>query len=176
MKFDFQKDRAALKADDRSAFNLLMEDYYGWSVTQVRKIIHDPERAKDVAVTFWEQLPVKLEQYDSERLTFVAWMEQCLRNMAVDGARVKQPKVSYTSDPQDVRSEEQDVTKQISARQDLDAVAGKLKSAQHKDTFWLLLNGASVKDIAFECDVSESRARALIADVRAVIETQINQE
>src|SRR3990167_7075705 len=109
MKFDFQKDMAALKAGDRSAFNLLMEDYYGWS------------------------------------------------------------------DPQDVRSEEQDVTKQISARQDLDAVAGRLKSAQHKDTFWLLLNGASVKDIAFECDVSESRARALIADVRSVIEAQINQ-
>jgi RNA polymerase sigma factor (sigma-70 family) len=165
---------AALKAGDRATFNRLMEDYYGWSVSQVRKIIHDPERAKDVAVTFWEQLPERLKHYDESRPTFLAWAEQNLLNLARNTVIDRpQPKITYTSDPEDVRAATGDVAQRLSARQDLEAIAGRLKSAQHKDVFWLLIAGATAKDIAMECDLSLKRTQNLIAEVRAVIQEQL---
>ena len=176
MKFDFQKDTPALKAGDRAAFNKLMEDYYGWSVVQARQVIRDSERAKDAAVTFWEQLPRLLRDQPPADGALLPWMEVCIRNTAIDQVRAKQPKVRYEAEPTDVRADQSDPTLQLSALQDMEAIAAQLRSAQHKDVFWRLIEGATPRDIAEECGLSLKRAQNLISEVRGIIQQQIGDD
>jgi RNA polymerase sigma factor (sigma-70 family) len=177
MKFDFQKDMAALKAGDRAAFNRLMECYYNWSITQARSVVHDPEQARNVALSFWEQLSSKVQHYDEARMSFLAWAEQCIKNLARNTLRDnQQPRVAYTSEPEDVRSDETNPMYQLLAHLDYRLIEAKLKGERHKAVFWLLLQGATAGEIAEECDIAESRARALIAEVRAVIQEQLEEK
>ena len=175
MKFDFQKDMAALKAGDRSVFNLLMEDYYYWSVKQARTVIFDLERAKDAALTFWEQLPTKLKQYDDGDSSFVAWMQACVVNCARDFARQQQPNLRYYSDTERIYSVNEDKNTplaQLIAYENMNAIEKALRSAQQKKVFWLLMREVSPKEIAEECDLSLSRTRNIISEIRKIITAQ----
>ena len=64
----------------------------------------------------------------------------------------------------------------MSALQDAEEVARKLRTAQHKDVFWRLIEGATASEIADELDISVKRARNLISEVRAVIAEQLREE
>ena len=44
---DFKTVVPALQAGDKAAWDMLMTKFYAWSVTQVKQVVRDPERAKD---------------------------------------------------------------------------------------------------------------------------------
>lgn len=177
MNVDFDTLVPAAQAGDKAAQDALMTAFYAWSAQEVRRVVRDSERAKDVAVEFWAWLFAEkgICTYDSTRGKFFPWMANQLRYRAFAAANIPQPRVAYYSELSDPESWDvaPDPVQQLSALQDLEAVAKAMKSAQHKDVFWRLIEGATPKEIAEELDISVKRARNLIGEVRAVIQKQI---
>jgi len=174
---DFKTVVPAAQAGDKAAHDALMAAFYAWSVSEVRRIVRDSERAKDIAVDFWTWLFTGkgVLEYDAAKGAFYPWMANQLRYRALERAK-QEPQLMYCSEVNDPDSfAASDPAAQLSALQDLDAVAKAMKSAQHKDVFWRLIEGATPEDIASEIGVSVKRARNLIGEVRAVIQLQIGE-
>lgn len=171
MKLDFSVVIPAARAGDKAARDQLMAHFYAWSVTQARAIIRDSETAKDVALGFWEWLFTKggIEQYDPAKGAFYPWMVVCLRRRARDTAEKKALPVVYYSEVSDSGDFSPDLFSQLSALQDLEAVAGKLRGATEKDVFWRMIEGATAQDIAEELGLSPKRVRNVIGEIRALI-------
>jgi DNA-directed RNA polymerase specialized sigma24 family protein len=167
---NFKKVVPRLQAGNKAAWDELMAGFYGWSVTQVKRVVRDPERAKDVAVEFWAWLQGKgVLEYNPKKGPFYGWMAAQLRYRALDAAKQKKAPVVYYSEVSDPDSF--DPTLQLSAMQDLSAIADSLKPMQ-KDVLAMLLDGATVQEIADDCEVSVKRARNLIGEVRRAITAQ----
>lgn len=174
MKLNFEVLIPAVQAGDKAARDELMEAFYAWSITRVKIIVRDPERAKDVAVGFWEWLFAGgVLEYSAEKGAFYPWMARRIKYRALDAVKQKQTPVMYYSDVNDPTSFEPDPSTRVGALQDVDEIADKLKGVQ-RDVFWLLLEGTGIDEIAEACGVSEKRARNLIGQVRAVIREQID--
>ena len=172
---DFKTVVPAAQAGDKAAQDALMKAFYAWSVSEVRRIIHDSERAKDIAVDFWTWLFTGhgVLDYNAAKGAFYPWMANQLRYLALERTK-QEPKLVYFSEVNDPESfDAPDPAAQLSALQDLEAIAKAMKSAQHKDVFWRLIEGATPEEIASEIGVSVKRARNLIGEVRAVIQAQI---
>lgn len=169
---DFKILVPACAAGDKAAQDQLMGSFYGWSVSEVRRIVHDSERAKDVAVEFWAWLfkDKGVLEYDAAKGAFYPWMANQLRYRALAAVAQPQPHVVYFSEVNDPNTWAPDPETRIIALQNAEAVVKALKSAQHKEVFCRLMVGATVKEIADELDISVKRARNLIGEVRAVIQ------
>ena len=178
---DFTVIVPALQAGDKAAWDKLMVAFYAWSVTQAKSVVRDAEQAKDIAVEFWAWLRTDgVKGFDPAKGSFYNWMASQLRYRALDATKRQKPKVAYyscVSDPNsfDPEAVDPDPVLQLSAMQDLNAIAAGLKPAQ-RDVFWLLLEGATVEDIAADCGVSEKRARNMIGEVREAIRAQRGTE
>ena len=176
MIVDFKTVIPAGQAGDKTAQDALMAGFYAWSVTQVKFYARDSELAKNIAVDFWTWLFTEggLQLYDNGKGAFLPWARNYLVGRAMNATRKRQPKVAYYSEVSDPAS--YDSTERMSALQDVETVVGKLRTAQHKDVFWRLIEGATASEIADELDISVKRARNLISDVRAVIVEQLREE
>jgi len=166
---DFKTVVPALQAGEKAAWDALMTKFYAWSVTQVKQTVRDPERAKDIAVDFWAWLRMGVLEFDPAQGSFYNWMASKLKYRALDAAKQKAPRVVYHSQVNDPDSF--DPTLQVGAMQDLNAIADRLKPTQ-QEVFWLLLEGATVEDIATSGGVSKKRAQNLIGEVRGAITAQ----
>ena len=176
MSVDFKTVIPAAQAGDKSAQNSLMEHFYKWSIAQVTPYVRDIERASDLAVEFWAELfDGGIKEYDERKGAFLTWASNRLRSRAIDSTRKGRPKVVYYSEISDPTAWDADPADRLSGMQDLETVAGKLRTAQHKDVFWRLVEGATASEIADELDVSVKRARNLVSEVRAVITEQIGE-
>jgi RNA polymerase sigma factor (sigma-70 family) len=174
-KFNFKTDFPALVAGDKAAFNNLMQDFYGWSINQAKETIrYDTERAHDVALSFWEQLPKTVQTFDGNKGAFLTWAAACIRNLAVNELENQRPKL-YSSDLIQSSPVEDDPTLRMDALQDFDAIVECLQP-QEQDVFWRLIEGVSVEELAEELGVSEKRTRNLVAQVRRVIRGQMEDE
>jgi len=175
MTIDFKSVVPAAQAGDKAARDKLMAAFYAWSVTQARAIVHDSERAKDIAVDFWTWLYTEggIIGYDPTKGAFYPWMESQLWYRALNAVKQKQPQIVY-SEVSDPNSWDADPTSKIGALEDIETIADKLRGTQ-KDVFWLLLEGSTVEEIAAACSVSEKRARNMIGQVREAIRAQIGE-
>ena len=176
MTIDFKTVVPAAQAGDKAAQDTLMVAFYAWSVTQARTVVHDAERAKDIAVGFWAWLFTEggVLGYDPAKGAFYPWMEKQIHYRALKAVKQKQPPVVYYSEVSDPNSWSADPTNKVGALEDLEVIADKLRGTQ-KDVFWLLLEGETVEAIAEACGVSEKRARNLIGQVREAIRAQIGE-
>ena len=175
-QIDFKTVIPAAQAGDKAAQDALMVAFYPWSITQVTPYIRDLERASDVAVEFWADLFAgDLKHFDADKGAFLTWAANRLRSRAIDATRKGRPQVMYTSEVNDPTRFDADPADRMSAIQDLEAVAAKLRTPQHKEVFWRLIEGATAEEIAEEIGVSTKRARNLIGEVRAVITEQIDE-
>lgn len=170
-KVDFDILVPAAQAGNKAAQDALMASFYAWSVSEARRVVRDTERAKDIAVDFWSWLfkDKGVLEYDAARGAFYPWMAAQLRYRALAALGEKQPKVVYYSEVSDPNTWSPDPAVRVGALQDLEAVAADLKSGQHKDVFWRLIEGVTPQEIADELGISIKRARNLIGEVRAVI-------
>lgn len=170
MKLDFNVIVPAATAGDKKARDVLMERFYAWSVTQAKGIVGDSEVAKDVAVGFWEWLYTGggLNEFDPKKGAFYPWMGMHIRSRARDTARQKTTPLVFgnEAEPDDYA---EDVTAQVSALQDLESIAAKLRSGTQKDVFWRMLDGATPDDIAQELNLSTQRVRNVIVEIRELI-------
>ena len=177
MKIDFNVVVPAAQAGDKAAQNKLMEAFYAWSVTQAKSVIHDSETAKDVAVAFWTWLFTEggLEKFDPTKGSFYSWMGVCIKRRAKDTHERRKPNLVYGHGGDGSRGDDSvsDFTEQLSAIEDLQSVAEKLRSAVQKDVFWRLIEGASAADIAQELDLSPKRVQNVIGEVRGIIRATI---
>ena len=175
-KFNFKTDFDALKAGDKTAFNNLMEDFYGWSINEAKKTVqYDTERAHDVAVTFWEKLPEAIQRFDTNRASFLTWASTCIRNLAVNEiARNPRPAVYYGSEIEQ-NSDIDDPTLQLEALQDFDVVTSQLTPGQ-LDVFWRLVEGATKEEIIEELGTTDAAVRKTLERIRRVIRGQIEEE
>lgn len=165
---DFENTAAALKAGDRQAWRELMGRFYGWSVALTKKIVRDPEQAANVALDFWERLPVDIRAYNPGQGSLYTWMTRCLTNRAINSARKKRVAVSYR---RETPEEDHAVTtpeSQLSALQDIDAIAARLPPLLQQ-VFWRLLEGATEAELADELGIAPKRVGRLIGQVRRVI-------
>jgi DNA-directed RNA polymerase specialized sigma24 family protein len=178
-QIDFKTAVPAAQAGDKAAQDILMSAFYAWSVSEVRRIVRDSERAKDIAVDFWTWMfrEKGVLEYDAAKGAFYPWMTNALRYRALERTK-QEPKLIYTSEVNNPESWDTapDPSERLSALQDLEAVAKAMRSAQHKDVFWRLIEGATADEIALEIGVSVKRARNLIGEVRAVIQAHIGAD
>ena len=176
MSVDFKTVIPAAQAGDKTAQDALMEHFYKWSIVQVMPYVRDIERASDIAVEFWAELfEGDISHYDERKGAFLTWASNRLRSRAIDSTRKGRPKVVYYSEISDPTAWDVDPADRLSGVQDLETVAGKLRTAQHKEVFWRLIEGATAREIADELDISVKRARNLVSEVRAVITEQIGE-
>lgn len=175
---DFKVLLPAVRAGDKAARDKLMESFYAWSVSQVKRIVREPELAKNIALDFWDWFFTKggVLAYDPQKGAFYPWMEARLSFRAYDALKKQQPTLIYNSEVNDPTSFDPDPIFRIQALQDLDRIANALHSADQKEVFWRLLEGATAAEIAEECDVSIKRARNLIGQVRATIRAVTGDE
>ena len=176
MSVDFKTVIPAAQAGDKAAQDALMAGFYKWSIAQITPYVRDIERASNIAVEFWAELfEGSIREYDERKGAFLTWAANRLRSRAIDSTRKGRPKVVYYSEVSDPTAWDVDPADRLSALQDLEAVAGKLRTAQHKEVFWRLVEGATAREIADELDISVKRARNLVSEVRAVITEQIGE-
>ena len=174
---DFKTTVPAAQAGDKAAQDTLMAALYGWSVSCVKTYVRDEDNARDIAVEFWADLFAgDIRHYDERKGTFLTWATDVLRNRAIDATRKGRPQVVYYSEVSDPTRWDPDPADRMSAVQDLETVAGKLRTPQHKEVFWRLIEGATAEEIAEEIGVSTKRARNLTGEVRAVITEQLGDD
>ena len=173
---DFKTVIPAAQAGDKAAQDALMAAFYKWSITQVTPYVRDLDDASGIAVEFWADLFAgDIRLYDERKGAFLTWAANRLRSRAIDATRKGKPQVVYYSEVSDPTRWDVDPADRMSALQDLEAVAGKLRTPQHKEVFWRLIEGATAKEIAEEIGLSVKRARNLVGEVRAVIVEQIGE-
>lgn len=176
---DFDTLVPAAQAGDKAAQDALMTALYGWSIGQTRKVIHDTEKAHNIALDFWSWLfkDKGINTYDAKRAKgdFHTWLAMRIRARALNAAEKPQPKLMYFGAVNDPNSFAPDPAVQVSALQDLEAVAADMKSGQHKEVFWRLIEGVAPQEIADELGISVKRARNLIGEVRAVIQRHLGE-
>ena len=180
MTIDFKTAVPAAQAGEKAAQDALMTGFYAWSVTHAKQYVRDSEMAKDVAVEFWAWMFAGgIKDYDPEKGAFFPWMANKLRYRALDEGRKGRPQVMYYSEVNDPRTGDMDPTAGsvaidlAKAQADLETVAAQLTTAQQKEVFWRLIEGATPAEIADEIGVSVKRAQNLIGEVRAVITEQL---
>lgn len=171
---DFKTVIPAAQAGDKAAQDALMGAFYKWSITQVTLYVRDLDDASTIAVEFWADLFAgDINAYDERKGAFLTWAANRLRSRAIDSTRKGRPNVVYYSEVSDPTRWDVDPADRMSGVQDLEAVAAKLRTPQHKEVFWRLIEGATAEEIADEIGVSTKRARNLVGQVRAVITEQI---
>lgn len=175
MNLDFKTIVPALKAGDKKAWDALMERFYGWSVTQAKRVIRDPEEAHNTAVKFWAWLRKGVMDYDPTKGTFYAWMTMRLRYQAMSAVKKQQPRIVYGHEIQEESSDAQNPINLLGALQDIEGIAEQLKPAQ-RDLFWQLIEGATAEEIAEGYNISVQQARNQIARIRQVIRANLNDE
>ena len=175
MTIDFKTVVPAAQAGDKAAQDALMKDFYAWSVFVAKTIARDPELAKDIAVAFWAWLFTEggVLEYDPAKGAFFSWMEMRIKYRVKDAVKSQSPKLVYFSEVNDPEAFDPDPTDRLSALQDLEAIAAKLRGPTQKEVFWRLIEGATPKEIADECGISEKRARNVIGEVRELIRATI---
>ena len=169
-KISFAQVVPAAQAGNKAARDTLMAAFYAKTVTIAKAIVRDSEAAKDVALGFWEWLYAE-DGIAQVRDAFYPWMEKVVRSRALAAAEKRQPKVMYYSEVQDPDTWSADPAEQVGAMQDMQVIAGKLPPVQ-QDVFWMLMEGATLTQIAGECEISERQARRIIDQVRDAIVKQ----
>ena len=175
-QIDFKIIIPAAQAGSKAAQDALMAAFYKWSIAQVTPYVRDLDDASGIAVEFWADLFAgDINRYDERKGAFLTWAGNNLRNRALNATHKRKPTVYYTDSTRLAAEIDADPADRLSAMQDLEQVAQALRTPQHKEVFWRLIEGATAEEIAEEIGVSTKRARNLIGEVRAVITEQIDE-
>lgn len=87
---------------DEDAFRVLYERYRRRVIATVRRIVHDPEDARDVAQEVFAKVYRSLSTWDARRSKFSTWLYRLASNHAIDCWRSRRRNVEVSLDSEDL--------------------------------------------------------------------------
>ena len=182
---DFKTVVPAAQAGDKAARDALMTNFYAWSVTQARAVVHEAEAAKNVAVDFWTWMFTDggLGEYDAEKGAFYPWMAAQIRHIALAATKKGRPKINYYAEvldseiaPDDAAEPLENLSEHAGVLRAIEAIADMLPQEQRKNVYRRvrrLIKSATAKEIADEFGPRAQRVRKLVKDVRDAINERL---
>jgi DNA-directed RNA polymerase specialized sigma24 family protein len=167
-QIDFNDVIPKAQAGDLKAHNELMAAMYAWSISIVRRVIRDSETAKDVAIEFWAWLRDGGIKQLGAPTAFWDWADLCLTRRAIEANKRPRVDIDYRDD-MSWHDTAQTVPDLLQAGDEVDEIMRRFQGTE-REILSLLVEGATVKDIAVRFSISLSRARNLIGKIRNQIE------
>lgn len=178
-KLDFTKVVPLAALGLKKERDLIMTHFYGWSVNIAKRVLRDPEQAKNAAVDFWEWMFTNngIEKYDPDKGPFMSWMEQAVRHRAIMRLRATKDRnvVTYVHDVPDRGTTSGNPVDIITALDDFDHIMDRL-DGQEQDVMWRLMDGTPLEEIADELGCSIKRAQNIVSSIRKVIQEEIDAD